>query len=179
MRILSLPALLLLLLTGACTATSQELLPIPASIKGASMIASVEVVIQPAARRSVAAIDGTTAAPAAPPQVPFTKLLERSILDAAREAGLGSGRALALRIEVDAVQTAAAAQALLGRNDRLQGLVFVRDAQNGEELGQLYIDIDRSNGGLMSAVTRLGSVRESLARQFGREVAKALGGGLR
>ena len=175
MRIFFSPALLLLL-TAACAATSDELLPIPASIKGASMIARVEVFIQPDARRSVAALDGKTAAPGAPPQLPFAKLLERSILDAAREAGLGSGRALALRVEVDAVQAAGAAQAVLGRNDRLQGAVFVRDAGTGEELGQLYIDIDRSNGGLMSAVTRFGGVPESLARQFGRKVAEALGG---
>jgi len=178
MRILLLPTLLLPLLTGACTAPTQELLPIPAAIKGASMVASVEVAVQPDARRSVAAIDGATT-PGTPPELPFAKLLEQSILDAARDAGLASGRALALRVEVDAVQTAGAAQAVLGRNDRLQGAVFVRDAATGEELGQFYVDIDRSNGGLMSAVTRFGGVRESLARQFGREVAKALGGRVR
>jgi hypothetical protein len=50
----------------------------------------------------------------------------------------------------------------------------VRDAASGESLGQLYVDIDRTNGGLMKALARIGSVRESLAKQFGAEVAAAL-----
>jgi hypothetical protein len=66
--------------------------------------------------------------------------------------------------------------ALLGRDDRLEGSVFVRDAATGESLGQLYVDIDRNNGGLISALSRIGNVRESLARQFGAEVAATLSG---
>jgi hypothetical protein len=104
----------------------------------------------------------------------FAQLLERNVREAAVAAGLTSGRALRLVVEVDRVQTANAASAFLGRDDRLEGSVFVRDAASGESLGQLYVDIDRTNGGLMKALARIGSVRESLAKQFGAEVAAAL-----
>jgi hypothetical protein len=175
-----LPALLLLFLASGCAGQAEELLPIPASIKGASKVSDVEVIFRNQAAPAVAAMDGRLrqrpggAANAAP--LSFAELLERSIREAAQEAGLTSGRALKLVVEVDALQTADAASALIGRDDRLEGSVFMRDAATGEELGQLYIEIDRNNGGLISALSRIGNVRESLARQFGAEVAAALGG---
>jgi hypothetical protein len=174
-----LPALLLLFLASGCGGHAEELLPIPASIKGASKVSDVEVIFRHQAAPAVAAMDerlrrrpsGAANAP-----LPFGELLERSIREAAQEAGLVSGRALKLVVEIDALQTADAASALIGRDDRLDGSVFVRDAATGEGLGQLYIEIDRNNGGLISALSRIGNVRESLARQFGAEVAAALGG---
>ncbi len=175
-----LPALLLLFLASGCTQQAEELLPIPASIKGASKVSHVEVIFRHKAAPAVAAMDERLrprpagAASAGP--LPFGELLERSIREAAQEAGLTSGRALKLVVEVDALQTADAASALIGRDDRLEGSVFVKDAASGESLGQLYIEIDRTNGGLISALSRIGNVRESLARQFGAEVAAALGG---
>lgn len=171
MRILPL-AVLLLFLAGACTGKAEELLPIPASVKGASRVSEVEVTIGRRAAASVAAMD----AKQGPGNLTFAQLLERSLREAAEAAGLRSGRALKLVVEVDTIQTADAASAFLGRDDRLEGSVFVRDAATGESLGQLYVDIDRTNGGLMKALSRIGSVRESLARQFGAEVAAALGG---
>ncbi len=66
--------------------------------------------------------------------------------------------------------------ALLGRNDRLRGSAYVRDASTGEDLGHIYVDIDRNNGGFLNALSRIGNVRESLAGQFGAQVAAALGG---
>ena len=173
-----LPALLLLFLASGCAGQSEELLPIPASIKGASKVSDVDVIFRQQAAPAVAAMDArlrqrpANAAGTAP--LPFSELLERSIRQAAGEAGLTSGRALKLVVEVDAIQTADAASALIGRDDRLAGSVLVRDAATGEELGQLYIEIDRHNGGLISALSRIGNVRESLARQFGAEVAAGL-----
>jgi hypothetical protein len=134
------------------------------------MVQAVEVAIAPAASRSVAAGD------AAAGGASLSELLELSILEATRKAGLTSGRALNLRVEIDAVQAADAASAFMGKDDRLEGSVYVRDAASGANLGQLYIDIDRTNGGLVSTLARGGNVRESLARQFADEVAKALGG---
>jgi hypothetical protein len=169
-----LPALLLLIAIG-CAPHAEELLPIPASVKGANLVSDVEITFRRQAPRAVAAIDAKAGAAAEP----FAELLERSIREATREAGLTSGRALKLLVEVDALQTADAASAFVGRDDRLEGSVYVRDAATGESLGQLYIDIDRNNGGLIGAVSRIGNVRESLARQFGSEVARALGGRMR
>ena len=169
MRLSLLPPLLLLL-TSACAQQAEELLPIPASVKGASRIAEVEVTVRREVRAAAAASDQRLG----PNALPLAKLLQRSVLEAAERAGLTSGRALKLSVEVDALQVANPGSALLGRDDRLEGSVFVRDASTGENLGQLYVDIDRNNGGLISALSRIGNVRESLARQFGAEVAAAL-----
>jgi hypothetical protein len=163
-------ALLLLLLASGCARQAEELLPIPASIKGASRIADVEVTIGRGAAAAVAAMDAKQGANG----VSFAKLLDQSVREAAEAAGLTSGRALKLVLEVDRVQTASAAGALVGRDDRLEGSAYVRDAATGDSLGQLYVSIDRNNGGFISALSRIGSVRESLARQFGAEVAAAL-----
>lgn len=162
--------ILLLLLTGGCATAAEELLPIDPSIKGSSRLAEIEVSVRRGAAEAVAASDDRLG----PTGEPFAKLLERSVREAAVEAGLTSGRALKLIVEVDALQMAGAGSALLGRNDRLEGSVFLRDAATGAGLGQLYVDIDRNNGGLMSALARIGDVRESLARQFGADVAAAL-----
>ena len=169
MRFTLIPALLLLLASG-CATKAEELLPIPASIKGASRVSEIEVTVRRDAAAAVAASDRNVGAAGEP----LAKLLERSIREATEQAGLTSGRALKLTVEVDALQMAGAGSALLGRDDRLEGSVFVRDAATGQSLGQLYVDIDRNNGGLISALSRIGSVRESLARQFGAEVAAAL-----
>ena len=162
--------IVLLLLASGCVRPAEELLPIPASIKGASRVAEVEVKVGRGAAAAVAAIDAKNS----PTDATFAQLLERNVREATEAAGLTSGRALKLVVEVDRVQTANAAAAFLGRDDRLEGSVFVRDAATGESLGQLYVDIDRTNGGLMKALARIGSVRESLAKQFGAEVAAAL-----
>ena len=171
MRLFPLPALLLFLASG-CARQAEELLPIPASVKGASRVAEVEVRIGRSAAAAVAASDQKVSGVVET----FAQLLERSVREAAAQAGLSSGRALKLILEVDRLQVANPGSALIGRDDRLEGSVFVRDAATGESLGQLYIDIDRNNGGLISALSRIGNVRESLARQFAAETAAALSG---
>jgi len=101
-------------------------------------------------------------------------MLTRAIENVARRRGLVSGRPLKLLVEIDEVQTADAASAMFGRDDRLAGSVFVRDAATGQALGQLYIDIVNANGGLMSVITRAGGVREKLAEAFAEDIAEAL-----
>ena len=181
-RLLLLPALLLLALAG-CAPTTDELLPIPASIKGASTVTEVEVVVMKPAQAAVARLNGTApsepaqTAPvptAAPPQVPFEQMLADAIREATRSRGLTSGRALKLRVEIERLQTANAASAMIGRDDRLEGSVFVRDAATGEGLGQLYITIVNVNGGLMSVLKRLGGIREQLSGAFASDIADAL-----
>lgn len=175
-----LPLLLLATLAG-CAAQSEELLPIPASVRGASRVDAVEVKIRATAAAAVAALDqkaatsgASTDAPAA--GQPFRQLLADSVDKAARDRGLRSGRALKLIVEVDEIEVAETAAALFGRSDRLAGSVFVADAATGEPLGQLYVDVVNTNAGLSGLALRGGGVREALAREFAAHVARALGG---
>ena len=181
MRIFFLSALLALGLAG-CAPTTDELLPIPASIKGASIVAEVEVVVMKPAQAAIARLNGSAppepgqiapARPAALP-VPLEQMLADAIKQATRSRGLTSGRSLKLRVEIERVQTANAASAVVGRDDRLEGSVFVRDAATAEDLGQLYITIVNTNGGLMSALMRVGGIREQLTSAFADDVADAL-----
>ena len=61
------------------------------------------------------------------------------------------------------------------QEDRLAGTVFVRDAATDEPLGQLYVDVNARNSGLIGLATR-GGVRERVAAAFANRVAKALAG---
>ena len=181
MRLFPFAALLVLALAG-CAPTTEELLPIPASIKGASTVAEVDVVVMKPAQAAVAKLNGTTPpeaaqtapAPPAARQVPFEQMLADAIRQETRSRGLTSGRPLKLRVEIERLQTANAASAMIGRDDRLEGSVFVRDAATGEGLGQLYITIVNINGGWMSVLKRLGGIREQLSGAFASDIADAL-----
>ena len=172
---------LLALPLAACAPTTDELLPIPASIKGASTVADIEIVVMAPAQEGVAKLNGTAppkpgeAAPV-PRPVSFEAMLADAIRETTRSRGLTAGRPLKLRIEIERLQTANAASAVIGRDDRLEGSVYIRDAATGEDLGQLYITIVNINGGLMSVLMRLGGIREQLAGAFAEDVADALGG---
>ena len=181
MRLILLPALLAIALAG-CAPTTDELLPIPASIKGASTVADIEIVVMKPAEAAVARLNGTAPpepgrpapARAAPPPVPFEQMLSAAIRDATRQRGLTSGRPLKLRVEIERLQTANAASAVIGRDDRLEGSVFVRDATTAEDLGQLYITIVNTNGGWTSLLRRIGGIREQLTAAFAKDIADAL-----
>ena len=180
MRFFLLPALLALV--AGCAPTTDELLPIPASIKGASTVAEVDVVVMKPAQAAVAKLNGTAPpepgqpAPArsATPAVPFEQMLADAIKLTTRSRGLTSGRPLKLRVEIERLQTANAASAMIGRDDRLEGSVFIRDAATAEDLGQLYITIVNVNGGWMSVLKRLGGIREQLTGAFASDIAEAL-----
>lgn len=163
-----LPLLFIVLLAG-CLSRANELLPIPADVRGASVVAAVEVRIAETARASVAALD--TQRPE-----PFAALLQRELTDVSRAYSLTSGRALKLIVEIDEIRTANALGAAFGRSDRLLGSVFIRDAETGARLGQLYIEVDEANAGLLGLVTRGGSVEEKLAQAFAVRTARAISG---
>ena len=177
MRFSRIFALFLALALGACTSRTDEVLPLSRSIVGASQVKTVELVLQPAARASVAALDerasrsGETGEAAAP----LAQLLPDMIRQATRKLGLTSGRELKLVIEIDELQTASAGAAMFGKEDRLAGTVFVRDAASDEALGQLYVDVNARSSGLMGLATR-GGVRERIAEAFATRVARALAG---
>ena len=154
------------------------MLPLSRAIVGASQVAAVEIVLQPTALPSVAALDeraGTSGAQEAAAQ-PFNQLLEAAVRDAALRSGLTGGRALRLLLDIDHLQVPGTGAAMFGKQDRLAGTVYVRDAGTGAALGQLYVDVASSNAGLLGIALRGGGVREKLAAAFAERIAGALSG---
>lgn len=177
MRLDRISALFLALLLGACTSSTDEVLPLSRSIIGASRITDIDMVVQPAARASVAASDerATRADAVGHAGAPLARMLPDMIMEATRQIGLTSGREIELLLEIDELQTASAGAAMFGKQDRLAGTVFVRDATTDAPLGQLYIDANARTSGVIGLATR-GGVRERLAEAFAMRVAKALKG---
>jgi hypothetical protein len=172
-------AFLGLTLLAACASRTDEVLPVSSAIRGASFVREIRLVVRSQAQLDVATLDqkaenrGTEAGTAA---LPLEQLLTRAIQGATREAGLTTGKPLLLLIELDALRAPVAGAALFGADDRLAGTVFVRSADDNAELGQIYVDVGRRNGGMWSLVLRGGGVREQMARAFAERVAVALGG---
>jgi hypothetical protein len=79
-------------------------------------------------------------------------------------------------LDIDRIDVQGTGAALFGREDRLAGTVFIRDAATGEPLGQLYVDTVGTNGGLLALALRGGGVRERLVGAFSERVAGALSG---
>jgi hypothetical protein len=171
-------ALLLIALLAGCAGRTDEVLPIAPSLKGASHVRGVEVIVRQTAPASAGALDARIEArpPAAggDAALPFEQLLTRMIQEVTREAGLTAGRALRLVVEVDSLKVANAGTAFFGADDELAGSVFIRDAETAEELGQLYVRVGRANGGAISVLARGGGVRERLAEAFAHRIAGAL-----
>ncbi len=172
------PLVPLLLLLSACGGQTQEVLPLSRAIVGASQLAAVEIILQPTARPSVAALDeraGSSGAQGAASQ-PFNAMLEAAVREAALRSGLTSGRQLRLVLDIDVLEVQGTGAALFGKADRLAGTVYVRDAQSGAALGQLYVDVGGGGAGPVALAVRGGGVRERLARTFAERVAGALSG---
>jgi hypothetical protein len=174
------PLLLILLLPLiGCMKQSEELLPVAASIKRASIVRTVELVVRPAAAAQIAALDQKAAARAegGAAHLPFAEMMPAMVRDVTRAWGLSAGRELALKIEIDAIELAGTAATLLGGSrDRLAGSVFIRDAATDEPLGQLYVDVVNSHSGPVGLLIRGGGIREELANEFAIHIARALTG---
>lgn len=170
--------LVILLLPAACVNPVERVLPIPASVRGASMVSEVELVVRPTARDALAKLDARAAGRAGPQAgyaaLPFEVMLANTVRDVTREWGLTSGRPLKLVIELDRIAVVDTGRAIVGGRDRLAGTVFLRDAATGEPLGQLYVDVGHSNAGLLAAALRGGGVRERLAREFALHIAREM-----
>lgn len=166
-----------MLLACACTSRTDEVLPLSRWIVGASQVKRIEIVVQPQARASVAALDERAGqkAEGGVAAMPLAELLPHMITEATRKLGLTSGRELKLLLEIDELATASAGAAMFGVEDRLAGTVFVSDARTGEALGQLYVDVNARASGLMGLATR-GGVRERIAEAFATRVVNALSG---
>lgn len=177
-RIALFPALFGLIAVSACSSGTQEVLPLSRAIVGASRVAAVEVVLQPTAQPSVAGLDERAAASGAqgPASQPFTALIAAAVRDAALRAGLTGGRPLRLVLDIDHLAVPGTGAALFGKDDRLAGTVYVRDAATGAMLGQLYVDVASGNAGLLGIALRGGGVRERLVSAFAERIAGALSG---
>ena len=166
-----------LLLLASCVGATEDVLPVAPNIKGASFVREAEVIVRQGAASSVPVLDekakAGNAAPSDYASLPFAEMLSRTIRDITFASGLSSGRPLKLIVEVDSRKAPATGAAFFGADDELAGSVFIRDAETGTELGQLYIKVGRVNGGMMSVVTR-GGIREQLAETFARRIATAL-----
>jgi hypothetical protein len=165
--------LALALLAPACSRPAIDMMQAPpAALRGAAYVHAVELSLGPEARRQVAASDAQVAARRASGDagVTFAPLLTRLFKDASAARGMREGRALTLVVELDRLRITDAGGALLGRDDRLAGLVRVTDARTGAALGTFYVDVDRRYPGLVGLAVREGngSVRERLASAFVR-----------
>jgi hypothetical protein len=187
----------LLLLLAACARPVEMLEPLPASIRGASHVAGVEVVLAPIAAAAMARLEEKArekrreaglppVAPgplaARPPRgdyatLPFASMFELVVTDVTRRRGLTAGRPLRLLVEIDDVETATVRQTLAGvSRDRLAGLVRVLDADSGDRLGQFHVDVVNSHQGLVGLLIRGGGIREELAEEFAIHIARVLAG---
>ena len=197
MKTLRLAALAAAFLVAACGAKPVEILqPVPPSLRNAAMIQTVDVRLSPLAadrmekfeakareKRAEAGLPpvdtAATLGTAAPPDeyatLPFARMFELVVMDAAREKGLTTGRAVKLDVEIDTLKTANSGMMLLaGSNDQLAGSVELTDAATGEKLGQFYVDVINSHSGLLGMALRGGGVREKLAQEFANHIAKQL-----
>jgi hypothetical protein len=174
-RPLRLLLVFILLFATACTSRTDVVLPITPAIVGNSRVAAVELDVRPTAQASMAALDEAARGKEGAAGQPLAQLLPGAIRRATQAAGLSRGRALRLLVELDHFQAASLGSALFGGEDRLAGTVFVRDAETGASLGQLYVDVNARTSGLMALATR-GGLRERLVEAFADRIAKALSG---
>jgi hypothetical protein len=163
----------LALLPGACSRPAIDMMQRPpASLRGAAYLYSVEISLGATARREVAASDAAVAARhgAGDAALPFATLLTQLFNRGAGARGLREGRALTFEVELDRLRITNAGGALVGRDDRVAGLVRILDARTREALGTFYVDIDRRYPGLIGLAVREGNggVRERLAAAFVR-----------
>jgi hypothetical protein len=168
-----LPFFLFVSLAG-CSASHNELLPIPAERKGASRLGAVTFVVRPTASAAAAAYDAEAGA-GIDRAAGLAPLVEQELARAFAAAGLVTGRPVDVRVELDEFQVAAPGAALLGRDDRLSALILLSDAGDGTRLGPLRVRVDRANGGLASVAAKAaGGTGEMLVRQMAGEIASAL-----
>jgi hypothetical protein len=184
------------LLLAACAPNPVSIVvPVSAAIRGASHVADVQVTVDPLVQAQMDRFEqkardnreraGLAPVPAGRPAtrpsqdayatLPFAEMMELVVEDVTRQHGLTSGRPLRLRIEVDRLQTADAAMAILaGSSDQLAGTVWVLDAQSNESLGQFYVDVVNSHSGVIGLALRGGGIREKLAEEFSLHISRQL-----
>jgi len=122
---------------------------------------------------------------AAPPHeqyatIPFTAMMPFVMRDVTRKWGLTperGGKPVNLRITIENIKTANAGMALLmGSSDELSGEVIVLDPATQQQIGNFYVQVINSHGGLAGLAMRGGGIREKLAEEFALESSRILTG---
>ncbi|MBV9931331.1 MAG: hypothetical protein JO013_10350 [Alphaproteobacteria bacterium] len=166
----------LALLVAACTRPAIDMMQAPtAPLAGSVYIYDIDLSLGPDAKKEVAAADARVAAKAPGrgyATMAFAPMLRDMFKQGAAARGLSAGRALTIVVELDHLRVPAAGGALMGKHDRLAGLVRVADARTGQALATFYVDVDQHYPGLIGLAVREGNggVRERLAAAFVRHV---------
>jgi hypothetical protein len=122
---------------------------------------------------------------AAPPAeqyatIPFTAMMPFVMRDVTRKWGLTPehhGKAVNLRVTIENIKTANAGMALLmGSSDELSGEVIVLDPATQRQIGNFYVQVINSHGGLAGLAMRGGGIREKLVEEFALESSRILTG---
>ena len=145
----------------------------PDALRGAAYVDTVELTLDGESRGAVAADDSKRHGDG-DAALPFAKLLDRDVKDAARTRGMQAGRPLRVAVEMDVLRIPDIGMAVLGRSDRLAGQVRVEDARTGDRLALFYVTVDHPHSGLIGLAIRGGGVREKLVREFAAHIADQL-----
>jgi|TARA_R110000868_G_scaffold402710_3_gene679280 hypothetical protein len=112
--------------------------------------------------------------------LPFSSMMPFVMRDVTRKWGLTQergGKAVNLRITIENIKTANAGMALLlGSSDELSGEVVVLDPVTQQQIGNFYVQVVNSHGGLAGLAMRGSGVREKLVEEFALESSRILTG---
>lgn len=120
-----------------------------------------------------------------PPQdqyatLPFSAMMPFVMRDVTRKWGLTperGGKPVNLRITIENIKTANAGMALfLGSSDELSGEVVVLDPSTQQQIGNFYVQVINSHGGLAGLAMRGAGIREKLVEEFALESSRILTG---
>jgi hypothetical protein len=173
---------------------------LPPEIVDKNYVDQVEVIVADTAQEKMAKLEEKAAekraeaklaawAPstdgAAPPAgqyatIPFSAMMPFVVRDVTRKWGLTperGGKAVNLRITIENIKTANAGMALLmGSSDELSGEVIVLDPATQKQIGNFYVQVINSHGGLAGLAMRGGGIREKLVEEFALESSRILTG---
>lgn len=136
-------------------------------------------------KRAAAGLAPYTADTPAPAQnqyatLPFATMMPFVMRDVTRKWGLTQergGKPVNLRITVENIKTANAGMALLiGSSDELSGEVVVLDPATQQQIGNFYVQVVNSHGGLAGLAMRGDGIREKLVEEFALESSRILTG---
>lgn len=195
---IALVPLALLAASAGATRKSKVIEPLPAELIGHITVSGTSVAVGETARANfdkleakAAAKNGAPAAapaaaanPGTPPPapdryagMPFATMFPLIVDEETKAWGLTGGRPVRLSVTIDGIKTANAGMAmLLASSDQLAGTVAVSDAATGEKLGEFYVDVLNTSGGMLGLALRGGGVREKLAHGFAQRIAIELSG---
>lgn len=186
-----LPICLAAVAVTACGGASREVLPISRNALGSARLGAVDIYMPGADASIQYAGNRVTVVSVTPDRLsdPPTSeayaaiasddpgsLLDEAMQQAASRWGLTGEMKIRIHVLLDHYAVARPGSAFLGEHDRLAGSVVISELDTDRALGQLYVDVDRVNPGILGLVTRGTNVEEALAREFASRVMRAISG---